>query len=113
MAPLLFATSVLPPAKEPDCRGAVFRLELLRVRDDDFPDSSQLGDRLSMVVDAEVVVHARIARARHQERRRLLAALVSAGLLPGLEGQPQRIREIAPLAVGLPQRQGPGGGDTP
>src|SRR5262249_4317516 len=69
-------------------------------------------DRLGVLVDAQVVIHARFAGGRHQERRRLLAALVSAGLLPGLEGQEQPLREIAPLVVGLAKRAGHGSDDV-
>ncbi len=51
-----------------------------------------------MVVDAEVVVHARLSDGRHQERRRLLAALITAGGLPRFERQEQTVRQVSPLA---------------
>src|SRR4030095_3519306 len=77
--------SRLDPAKEPESRGTVFGFDLLGVRHDDRPDAPQLGHGLGVIVDAEVVVHARLSDRRHQERRRLLGALVTAGGLPRLE----------------------------
>src|SRR3989441_11146802 len=54
-----FDMSVLHPAKELDGRGTVFGFDLLGVSDDDLPDAPQLGDRIGVVVDAQVVVHPR------------------------------------------------------
>src|SRR5882762_8927190 len=94
-----FDVSILDPAKEPDSRGAVFAFDLLGVRDDDRPDSPQLGDRVGVVVDAKIVIHARLTNGRDQQRRRLLASLVTAGRLSGFERHEHALGEIPPLAV--------------
>ena len=57
-------------------------------------------------VDAEIVIHARLADGRHQQRGRLLAALVAAGRLSGFERHEQALGEITPLAV--TRAKGPG-----
>ena len=53
------SSSILDPAEEPERRETILRFNLLRVRDDDRPDSPELGDRIGVIVDAEVVVHTR------------------------------------------------------
>src|SRR5207249_7339830 len=98
--------SMLDPAKEPDSRGAEFAFDLLGVRDDDRPDAPEFGDRVGVVVDAEIVIHAWLADGRHQQRGRLLAALVAAGRLSGFERHEQALGEITPLAV--TRAKGPG-----
>src|SRR6266850_480658 len=98
--------SVLDPAKEPDRRGPILRFDLLGVGDDDRPDASQLGDRVGVVVDAEVVIHAWLADGRHQERRGLLAALVASGRLPCFQRQEEAFREVPSLAAVPAERAG-------
>src|SRR3989441_10927142 len=106
MTALLFEVSVLHAAKELDGRGTVFGFDLLGVSDDDRPDAPQLGDRIGVVVDAQVVVHPRLAGGRHEKRRRLLAAFVAAGRLPRPERQEETLREVPPLAVIRAERAG-------
>src|SRR5882724_12651629 len=98
--------SVLDPAKEPDRHGPILRFDLLGVGDDDRPDASQLGDRVGVVVDAEVVIHAWLADGRYQERRGLLAALVASGRLPCFERQEEALREVPSLAAVRAERAG-------
>src|SRR5437899_2702466 len=102
-----FEMSVLHPAKEPACRGTVFGFYPLAVSDDDLPDASQLGDGIGVVVHAEIVVHARLECRCHEERRRLLAALVAAGRLPRLERKQESLREVPPRVVTGAEGGGP------
>src|SRR5262245_13819122 len=80
-----FAESILHPAEEPERSGAVFALDLLGVGNDDGPDTPKLADRVGVIVDADVVIPPRLTDGGHQERGRLLAALVAAGGLARFE----------------------------
>src|SRR5215470_13359243 len=93
------SSSVLDPAEEPERRGTVFGFHLLGVRHDDAPDTPQLGDRVRVIVDAEVVVHARLPERGHEQRRRLLAPLVATRRLPRLERHEQPLGQIPALTV--------------
>src|SRR5262249_59971222 len=68
---------MLDPAEEPERRGAVFGFDLLGVLDDHRPDAPELRDWIGVIVDAKVVVHARLAEGGHEQGPPLLSPPVT------------------------------------